>query len=1365
MAGIFAHVEDDITKLRKLKAEINDVKKSLLGINVKVDIDIKAGLEARLKSLTSEYDALAHKVAETEAKIANSIANINKATEKIVNAQNEVINNAVGGEPAISSPASSSAETSNIQAQAKSYSELEAEITKILGTREQNISKITEEQHSIDILKKQIKALNDDWVKTGQISDSDRALLDKYNAELLEHKTTLSGVQQVMKNEEKLNQAATGSMQQLALELARMRIAYRALTEEQKESPFGQDLQASIEQADAKIKGLDASIGNYQRNVGNYASQWNGLNFSIQQLAREMPSLAYGPQIFFSAISNNLPIFADELKRAKEEYNALKAAGQSATPVWKQILTSLVSWQTALTVGITLLTVYGKEIWEWVKSLFSGGEAAKLAAEQTKLFNEVLAETAKNSAKELIEIQKLNKMAQDHTKSLQERLSAINSLKAQFPSYYKNISDEAIMAGKASGVYKTLSANIIAYAKSQAYAAKYQQYFQKDLEFRMQHERQETMFRGRENDIEEYKKLRAGYDEYIRKARVSSMSGIDQVTIEDRFNYTKFKEFVKNNKVFVKELEAYWKDVENEGVLENMALMRQAERMMNKNLVQTGDYKNDEIEDTKTLLQLTKDIVAKEKELADIRAKANKGEARVTDVKKKEQELSNLKQEYQTRTGNTYGKINTTTVSEIKSENKLNKVREENKRLRLKSEQETANELEQLQIDLEQDATKKKIRQINLDYKLELQAIKNWEEEIKQAKIESVRREFEADQKNKDKVFDSSTVDTTLSTDESALLRQKEQSNLITYLNEINNIHRESYEKNKQIREEYIRNYGSYLEQLKLLQQQHSQRLLSLSTPEEIKLENANYEKSLEELKYKFGLVANSMADLFEDPSKKSVTAIQKIIDKYQGLLDILTAKKGQPITAETLSGLGLSQKQIDDVVSGKINVNDLADAVQRLNNELKNRSPFKSFSSDLTQAINDIKRANGDLGKIGQGISNIGNAVTAFTPALSSFSSSIANIFGYDDSDIQDVIGAVGGLGQTATGIGQMLSGDIVGGLMGAVGGISSVFSSFRSLADRDNEKRIKRLQEQIDVLQDSYDDLGKSIENAYSHDAEGLIEDQNKLLEQQKVLIKQQIKEEEDKKKTDKERIKEWEEQIKEIDEILEENKQKAIDAIFGEDLKSAIDRFATAYADAVASGNDKWKSARDYVKETVKNMVTESVKGALSSSKAIEKIRSKLKEFMTDNYLSSDEESVINRMAEQAMKELESEYGWADKYFKDSEADQEASSKGLASLSQETGEELNGRFTALQLAGESIKEHNIAQSETLSLINMTATDIKNMTARMENSLSGVADQISRCYIELQDINSNTADSAKVLKIIQSDIAEVKRNTANLN
>ena len=104
---------------------------------------------------------------------------------------------------------------------------------------------------------------------------------------------------------------------------------------------------------------------------------YNGLNMSIQQIAREMPTLAMGPQMFFMAISNNLPIFADSVKRAREEYEMLIKSGQKGTPVWKQIIKSLFSWQTALTTGIMLLVMYGKEIGNWISGLFGATDAVE----------------------------------------------------------------------------------------------------------------------------------------------------------------------------------------------------------------------------------------------------------------------------------------------------------------------------------------------------------------------------------------------------------------------------------------------------------------------------------------------------------------------------------------------------------------------------------------------------------------------------------------------------------------------------------------------------------------------------------------------------------------------------------------------------------------------------------------------------------------------------------------------------------------------------------------------------------------------------------------------------------------------------
>lgn len=204
----------------------------------------------------------------------------------------------------------------------------------------------------------------------------------------------------------------------------------------------------------------------------NTNGAFSPLGFSIQQVARELPSLTMGAQMFFLAISNNLPILSDELRKAKESYKALIAEGKAATPVWKQVLSSIFSWQTAMVVGITLLTMYGREIGNWVKGLFGASKAneelAKSLDEINKSYSAAILEGSKNAQKELTNLNLLYKASQNDRISKEERKKAVDELQKQYPSYFKNLTDEQILAGKASAAYLSLSESIIKSARARA---------------------------------------------------------------------------------------------------------------------------------------------------------------------------------------------------------------------------------------------------------------------------------------------------------------------------------------------------------------------------------------------------------------------------------------------------------------------------------------------------------------------------------------------------------------------------------------------------------------------------------------------------------------------------------------------------------------------------------------------------------------------------------------------------------------------------------------------------------------------------------------------------------------------------------
>ena len=202
-----------------------------------------------------------------------------------------------------------------------------------------------------------------------------------------------------------------GSVEKLRAGIQALTAQYNKLSrEERNNADVGGKLSSQIREMQTELNAANTSLLNFRDNVGNYASAAKGftpLTFQVQQLAREMPSLTMSLQQFFLAISNNLPMFADELTRAKEANKALRAEGKPTVSVFKQVLSAIGSWQTGLVLGITLLTAYGKEIGNWVKSLFAAKEAAISMAEAQQRVNNALVEDGYGIGEQIAKVKEL----------------------------------------------------------------------------------------------------------------------------------------------------------------------------------------------------------------------------------------------------------------------------------------------------------------------------------------------------------------------------------------------------------------------------------------------------------------------------------------------------------------------------------------------------------------------------------------------------------------------------------------------------------------------------------------------------------------------------------------------------------------------------------------------------------------------------------------------------------------------------------------------------------------------------------------------------------------------------------------------
>lgn len=568
---------------------------------------------------------------------------------------------------------------------------------------------------------------------------------------------------------------------------------------------------------------------------------------------------------------------------------------------------------------------------------------------------------------------------------------------------------------------------------------------------------------------------------------------------------------------------------------------------------------------------------------------------------------------------------------------------------------------------------------------------------------------------------------------------------------------------------------------------------------------------ALEELDEQYGKSTRVMADLFENAGEKSVTAIQKIIDKYETLVKYLSGTEqsdGAHVTLDELKAIGFTDKDIESIERGEISIRDLTDALKNLNGELEGKSPWMSFVNDMQKSIGKIKSAKGETEKIGEGVMGIGNAVTDFAPALGEFAENIGSIFGVDGEKIQGIVGSIQGLGQTATGVGQILSGDIVGGAMSAVGGISKVVSSLDNLFGADYSE-YENMKAQYDTLISVWDTLiGKKTEYIdidYGAEAQKAADEAIRLTETQierqrqlanmlagsgasvgshslgyrvndrmssqdwrrlSGLVGQQVGSLGDVLSLDADVIgkvlqdekfvsvltevnSEFIDYISNIEsyaEQLEEIAEKEKEALTG----VGLDDFRNGYSDLLADLDSDNQDFADNFEKYLQNAIFSSLV-ANKYKERIEKLYNQWADYADSGgkltgdeaeQLRNDYQDIVDDMLaerEQIMKE----FGWNSS--SSSSGQQSASGKGFETMSQDSADELNGRFTAmyesnLRIEGATEEQTAVLKNifETIStsltspfgdtgfIQSVTDTTTDSMDAMIRESMSRIADGI---------------------------------------
>ena len=361
------------SSLSELNAKIEEYKKNVSALKSTIDTLNKTNDQYKRK--IDELIEVNKRYAEAAGKVQNSLDQSSSSVAKESNAISE-----------------------NMKAKQQEVvisQELKGLIDQTLGSREENIRRVAQERTILAQLSKEKSQLNK-MEKSGAISTKDavQKRQDLVRSELL-HRESLRELLNILTNETKMINSANDSYQEQSLQLERLRKAYRMLSTEAANSKLGVELQKNIAALDTQVKSVDKSLGQHQRNVGNYVSTWDGMGNAINQLTREFPAFSVSLQTGFLAISNNIPILVDQISRIRKENAALREEGLKGVPVWKQIAKSTLSLNTLLSVGITLLTVYGEDIFEWGKNLLSSSSSAKAASEAQRDLNSSTGDYAK----------------------------------------------------------------------------------------------------------------------------------------------------------------------------------------------------------------------------------------------------------------------------------------------------------------------------------------------------------------------------------------------------------------------------------------------------------------------------------------------------------------------------------------------------------------------------------------------------------------------------------------------------------------------------------------------------------------------------------------------------------------------------------------------------------------------------------------------------------------------------------------------------------------------------------------------------------------------------------------------------------
>lgn len=1043
-------------------------------------------------------------------------------------------------------------------------------------------------------------------------------------------------------------------------------------------------------------------------------------------------------------------MLADEIARAKKSVDELKKAGQTFTPVWKQIASSIFSWQTLLVAGVTVLTLYGKEITNWVASLFKGKTTIDASAAALERFNSAMAQGSVSAQSELTKLNLLYRAATDLSRPYEERAEAVKKLQDIYPAYFGNMAAEQVMVGNAVGAYENLRDAIIEVAEAKAA----QELITEDKKSIARIKKTGNAYTNYSNALKEYRKE---YDKAIQTYMDLGQGGQSAIWgaktfAEAKTNITQFrKEFISALSKLGEEGNTIWKRI-NEDYEGDVDAFIAAINAGIEKLSPAAE---------KLYTALTPD---------ELNAKAEKARQEAENAAKK---------------------------AASDQERNLKELTKQLQKLR--------DDALQAEVDSMKEGTAKKLAQIDLDYQKRARAIQEAEERIRELQGGELTKGQQAQIKALNDANNAQRTEERASVSSISISPE----GLASTIN-----------KNIQSWDEYLKAYGTFREKLQATKDIYDRKIENAGSIGERKALEAERDAAVAEIEVQAGqwvreLTGKTMDEL--SALKAELEASLQALESEYNALDSSDSAQGQKLRGE----INQTQAKINAVdkaaSSTKLAPKDNAiKKWQRLERTLGDIADgFEGIGDAVGGTTGEVISAAGEIAtNAASMISSIvtltessaaaitttsttaasaikaverASVILAIIQAVLTIATKIASLFNNDDEKQAEIDRLQGRIEQLQWELDNANAirlqensfnaiqkvkdayNDATKAILSAYGKLSPFGEAIvkRINAAKIEEKAIKSIADAYSNLK--YTDSNLLGENKFSNTRDKL----NNLAEQQ-LLLQKQINAEKGKKKTDKSKIKEWERQIQELGEEAAEVINEVVETIIGGTAEDIAKELGDAFIEAFLEGEDAAKAWGEKVDE----IVADIMKQMLVSKFVEERIgdifdQYKSKWFKDGVFVGID--GVIDSMGNFAddLNKVGEEFQaiWDSLPAETKEllgnagaARQEATERGFQTMSQDTGDELNGRFTDIQGKITDIRGYVMAQTQ--SIIGLL-TSMANIETAMYASVQ-VNNELLRyavmTYMEIVEINGNTAAMRVALQGIQEDIAAIKRNTSEL-